>query len=297
MSWHLLRLSMVGLGLAAVSCAGMKQSLQSYTTKVPVQSFREGAREFFQCDKLKADIPVQEEYDLGGAVALNWIQRGGGLLLANASEKQLHQYLNTVGRNLAAQSSRPTLRWTFGALQDPEAFNAISAPGGYVFLTRRLLQGVDNEAQLAGVLAHEIAHITLKHSLNSYGDFKVKQCQAGVLKWDGPFLDKATDWVISRLSDGLGEDDEFAADALAVHLLVSAGYDPTEYTGFIGKIPESTGITSTHPKKAERLKRMVAVLAEAKNPSEGFSEWPAGMQGLVAPPLPPAFSVVQANGR
>ncbi|SET97685.1 M48 family metallopeptidase [Stigmatella erecta] len=301
MNRHLLRLAVLGLGLTAASCAATKESLQRLASVEVAQSVKENVREFSQCDRLKADISFQEEYDLGGAVALSWVRKGGGLMLANTPEKQLHQYLNTVGRNLAAQSSRPTLRWTFGALQDPETFNATSAPGGYVFLTRRLLQNVDNEAQLAGVLAHEIAHITLKHALNSFGGFKVKQCQVGAWTPDTPLfgeaLGKGADSIISHVSKGFDKDDEFAADALAIHLLVSAGYEPTEYTGFIGKIPESTGITSTHPKKSERLKRMVAVLETAKKPSDGFSEWPAGMQGLVVPPLPPAFSVVQANGR
>ena len=85
-----------------------------------------------------------------------------------------------MGRNLAAQSSRPTLEWTFGVLKEPHVFNAASAPGGYVFVTRGLLATVEDEAQLAGVLAHEIAHVNLRHALMRYGEVKVTQCRMAV---------------------------------------------------------------------------------------------------------------------
>ncbi|EAU67724.1 putative Zn-dependent protease containing TPR repeats [Stigmatella aurantiaca DW4/3-1] len=215
-------------------------------------------------------------------------------MLANASEKQLHQYLNTVGRNLAAQSSRPTLQWTFGALQDPESFDAVSAPGGYVFLTRGLLQGVDNEAQLAGVLAHEIAHITLKHALTRYGETQVAQCKVNsALKLR---LDSLTDKVVdSIVANGFGKEDEFSADELAVHLLVSAGYEPQEYIQFLGKIPDSRRGFANHPRKADRIKRLVTLLETSKNPGEDFPELPAATQGLVKPPLPSGFAVVKTR--
>jgi predicted Zn-dependent protease len=87
--------------------------------------------------------------------------------------------LNKIGKNLAAQSSRPLLPWTFGVLQS-EGVNAVSGPGGYVFVTEGLLARLDNEAQLAGVLAHEIAHITGKHALHEYHKYLVDQCNAAV---------------------------------------------------------------------------------------------------------------------
>jgi beta-barrel assembly-enhancing protease len=302
MNRHARWLSMVGWGLAVSSCAGMKLPSGPISPSSLVHSAKETSRELSECGKLREDISVQEEYALGGAVALTWVKKGGGLLLDTAGERQLHQYLNTVGRNLAAQSSRPTLRWTFGALQDPKAFDAISAPGGYVFLTRGLLQGVANEAQLAGVLAHEISHITLQHTLNAYGDFKVRQCKVGALTPDGAqalagaALNKAVDWVASNLAKGVNKDEEFAADALAVRLLVSAGYDPEQYIHFISRITEDQTLFPNHPSKVDRVKRMVAVLKEAEQRNDGFPEWPAGMQGLVAPPLPPAFAAVKTRG-
>jgi predicted Zn-dependent protease len=284
-----------------------------------------------ECERLNADIAVSEEYALGGSVAINWVQRGGGLMMANEAGRKLHHFVNLVGRNLAAQSPRPTLRWTFGVLEDTEAFDAVSAPGGYVFVTRRLLQGVENEAQLAGVLAHEIGHITSKHALARYNEVKVKQCKVAVsLKRGGELvrrsggdftpasvdallgaldkdsglleldrhpelLGKLTDEAVDTLvENGFGKEDEFAADELAVRLMVSAGYDPQEYIRFLGKIPDSRGVFSNHPRKADRVKRLVALLAASKKPGDEFPELPAGTAGLAKPPLPAEFAVVKS---
>jgi beta-barrel assembly-enhancing protease len=100
-------------------------------------------------------------------------------LTGRPDAQALHVQLNQIGKNLAAQSSRPNLPWTFGVLRS-EGLNAVSGPGGYVFVSEGLLARLDNEAQLAGVLAHEIAHITGKHALHEYQAYLVEQCEEGV---------------------------------------------------------------------------------------------------------------------
>ena len=131
------------------------------------------------CDALKARaITFEEENAFGGAVSVDWVSRGGGLT-RRPEAQALHVQLNKIGKNLAAQSSRPDLPWTFGVLQS-EGVNAVSGPGGYVFVSEGLLARLDNEAQLAGVLAHEISHITGKHALREYQRYLVEQCEEGV---------------------------------------------------------------------------------------------------------------------
>jgi predicted Zn-dependent protease len=292
---------------------------------VPATS-RQAKQERAECQKLAEPPSVEEEYALGGAVALNWVQRGGGLVPLQPDEKFV-RYINVVGKNLGAQSQRPTLRWTFGVLQSTESFNAISAPGGYVFVTRGLLQGVENEAQLAGVLAHEIAHITGKHVLARYSQLKVTECERavnsrenskwvnklnldikpqfsseldGVLgQWNGvldlnhhvELLVNFADTAVKDLSEhGLDKEQEYAADEEAVRLLVSAGYDPREYLEFLAKIPDGRNSFAKHPKKVDRVKRLVALLEKSPPPSEEFPETLAGTEGLVQPPLPPEFT-------
>src|SRR5438067_1721138 len=110
-----------------------------------------------KCDAFgQAQVGLPEERALGGAVALNWVHRSTGLLLEGKEAVELNRYLNQVGKNLALQSERPGLEWTFGVLNTDEV-NAYSAPGGYVMLSRGLLRLIESEAALAGVLAHEIA--------------------------------------------------------------------------------------------------------------------------------------------
>lgn len=131
------------------------------------------------CDTLKARaITFEEESAFGGAVSVNWVSQGGGLT-RRPQARALHVQLNKIGKNLAAQSSRPDLPWTFGVLQS-EGVNAVSGPGGYVFVSEGLLARLDNEAQLAGVLAHEISHIARKHAMREYQHYLVAQCEEAV---------------------------------------------------------------------------------------------------------------------
>jgi predicted Zn-dependent protease len=329
-----LMLSMAGLGALAASCSGMKLPSVPNTPAELARRVGTATRSFqgaSECEKLKADISAEEEYSLGGAVAINWVQRGGGLMLADDAGQKLHRYINVVGRNLGAQSPRPTLKWTFGVLRDVESFDAVSAPGGYIFVTRGLLQGVENEAQLAGVLAHEIAHVTSKHALARYTEVKVEQCKlammlqggnasssqagadlppgaadvlVGSTKGSGGGLDldrntgllgRLTDKAVDTLvANGYGKEDEFAADELAVRLLVSAGYDPQEYIRFLAKIPDSRRGFANHPRKVDRVKRLVALLDAGKKTGDEFPELAVDTEGLVKPTLPPEFAAVKS---
>jgi predicted Zn-dependent protease len=147
------------------------------------------------CDAMKARaISFEEESAFGGAVSVNWVSQGGGLT-QRPQARELHVQLNKIGKNLAAQSSRPDLPWTFGVLQS-EGLNAVSGPGGYVFVSEGLLARLDNEAQLAGVLAHEIAHITGKHALHEYQAYLVDQCE------DTVKAEQAKAWA--KTAQGLG---------------------------------------------------------------------------------------------
>jgi predicted Zn-dependent protease len=327
----------MGVGALTLACGGMRLPSLPTTAEGWAQAAGEtagttisGLREASECAKLRSQVSVEEEYTLGGAVALNWVAAGDGLMLGE-SHKPLQRYLNRVGKNLAAQSTRPSLRWTFGVLADQKTFNAASAPAGYVFVTRRLLQEVENEAQLAGVLAHEIAHVTLKHALTRYDDIKVGKCKAAIAarkgselytqnggdytpetvdifvnaiessgaidldKHDG-VLDMFADELAGFISKyGFEPGDEHTADAEALRLLVSAGYDGEEYIRFLGKLPKAKGLGfSHHPSNEERQKQLRAQLAQARGDRDTFSELSA-TQGLKKPALPKEFAIVRSQ--
>ncbi|HZI13071.1 MAG TPA: M48 family metalloprotease [Myxococcus sp.] len=309
-------LAAVATGVLAAPCGGIAPRL-GLPTDVPgvLDTAGRAVTNFVvdssECPKLEVEPTVDEEYSLGSALAIHWAERGGGLLLkaGDAKTRELHVYLNTVGKNLGAQSARPTLQWTFGVLRDPESFNAVSAPGGYVFVTRKLLEGVDNEAQLAGVLAHEIAHVVHRHAITHYNSAKVSECRAAAAgralsaEVVGPALRSALDvhggnLLLEKNAELLGamtektlelvlekgnsKKQEHEADALAVRLMLSAGYDPGEYRKLIAKTDEGGGF-SNHPSRKERLANIEAVIQEARKGGDGFQELPT--EGLRAPPL------------
>ena len=102
-----------------------------------------------------------EEIGIGNDVAARIL--GAAPLVADA---HVQQYVNRVGRWLALQSERPDLPWHFGVLEAPQV-NAFAVPGGTIFITRGLLARVTSEAELAGVLSHEIVHVVKKHHLKA----------------------------------------------------------------------------------------------------------------------------------
>lgn len=309
-------LSAAILSITASGCALLRDpagSLADASMAGAVNAFSSNQEVEQRCSPLaKREIAFDEEHALGGALALHWVSRGGGLTGADAAgpfpkgnAREAQVALNVVGRNLAFQSARPHLPWTFGIVES-EGFNAISAPAGYIFVTRGLLEKVGNEAELAGVLAHEIAHITLKHALTEYQKAMHAECKRSgtaeafsdaatrelrgamssslfssdaIRRMSGGSLDfnkldaqtralfkNVTSGLLKTLFDrGYSADDEFAADLIAAELMAQAGYDPEAYVGFLGQLPEGDrNLSTAHPKKAERQKRLRQALAAAK---------------------------------
>ncbi|WP_404366150.1 M48 family metalloprotease [Corallococcus coralloides] len=303
-----------GLGLCLTSCAQMAKGLKAANLGEDANRVAAAAEKVQSCDKLKVEPAIQEEYALGSALAIHWARQGGGLMLSGAAEEKLSTYVNTVGRNLAMQSPRPELGWTFGVLKDTDSFNALSAPGGYVFVTRRLLQGVDDEAQLAGVLAHEIAHVVLKHALHQYVDVKVSTCKGaavagavvstvaskvvGASRADGRLdldsdtglMGKMVEGTVELAGKGHRRDEELAADALAVELLLSAGYDPEAYSRLLGQTTGGGGILANHPRKEERQERIADLLQARRNTEDPLAR--VDVASLHRPALPAAFAAV-----
>lgn len=262
---------------------------------------------------LSQEISFAEERAIGGAVGVSLISKNGHLLLDGFSEKNpavlnemlaakkavklpdsainnLTAYVSVVGKNLARYSSRPELPWTFAVIQN-DAVNALSAPGGYVVLTTALLKKMNNEAQLAGVLAHEIAHVVHKHSLLKYRDGKHKQCIAanwaaytienggprspatdevaafakkfeGKLDLDaseGKFIVFLMNAVVTLLQNGNDKEAEFNTDKTALELISFAGYDATEYEKFLESLgAQGGGVLSSHPSTADRVAKLKA---------------------------------------
>jgi predicted Zn-dependent protease len=169
-------------------------------------------------------------------------------------------YVNKVGRYVAAQSGRADLEWTFGVIESP-SINAFAAPGGYVFVTHGLYALLQNEAELAGILAHEIGHVNARHHV------KLMQKQRVLAMGQAALLKKAGNNTVRMLvgngaeicSRALDKNSEFEADRLGVYYATKAGYDTYGLPAVLDRL-EASGASDTvsllyktHPLPAARL--------------------------------------------
>jgi predicted Zn-dependent protease len=216
-----------------------------------------------QVQAAREDIPEPKEVEMGGGVASNLL--GAAPLVKNAA---VQKYVNDVGRWLAMQTERPDLPWQFGVLDDDDV-NAFAAPGGYVFITKGLLMNMHNEAELAGVLAHEISHVLRKHHLNAIK--KGARTELMVEFLDEATKNKGSNKNLLKLANagtqlyarGLDKDDEFEADRMGIVIAARAGYDPYGLPAVLQTLetlnPKDTKLAlmfKTHPALADRLTRL-----------------------------------------
>src|SRR5438552_10944197 len=133
--------------------------------------------------------------------------------------RALQQYVSEIGMRLAAISERPNLPWHFTVVDVP-AVNAFALPGGYIYITRGILPFLDDESQLAGVLGHEIGHVTARHAVEQYS--KATGAQLGVILGSifvpgGAQLGQVAQTGLGLLFLKNSRDDEAQADQLGVH--------------------------------------------------------------------------------
>lgn len=220
-------------------------------------------------------LSEKEEIQVGREIAGRTL--GAAPLVNDAA---LQSYVNRIGRWLALQSERPDLPWRFGVI-DTAAINAFAAPGGYVLVTRGLYEILDNEAQLAGVLAHEIGHITKRHHITVMQKSAALSAGAKLAQRDdrSQVLNNMIGSGAEIFARGLDKGAEFEADAIGVVLAARAGYSPYGLVEVLHKLAARGGgdaslslLFKTHPLPGERLTR----LAEALTPR--MARLPAGRE-------------------
>lgn len=173
-----------------------------------------------------SEISEPQEIALGEGIASNLL--GAAPLLKN---QRVQEYVNKVGRWLSLHTERPDLPWHFAVLEDND-INAFAAPGGYIFVTNGLFRRMKSEAELAGVLAHEMSHVLKKHHLQAIkksarteliSDFAEEAMDQ---KDANPALKKLVSAGTEVYARGLDKDDEFEADRMGVVIAARGGYDP-----------------------------------------------------------------------
>jgi predicted Zn-dependent protease len=194
--------------------------------------------------------------------------------MGTLDDRDLQQYVASIGLELSKLSERPQLPWRF-AIVDQPVINAFALPGGFIYLSRGILPFLDDEAQLAGVLGHEIGHVTARHSAQQYS--RATGAQLGLILGSilvpaaRPFgqLAEAT---LGVLFLRYGREDEIEADNLGVRYASRAGWDPAGVAGMLSTLDRIEDETdqkgmpnwlSTHPAPADRVERVQAAIQAA----------------------------------
>lgn len=214
---------------------------------------------------------VSEEVRFGREVAARLLGRYG---LNN--EDRLTTYVNLVGQSLATNSNRPELQYHFAVLNTSE-INAYAAPGGYVFITKGAIDKMQDESELAGVIAHEMGHINGKHVVKEL-DIKATEgsAAAGLARLIGGGTEsariafsKAVDKAMDTLfTTGYKREDEIQADKGSVMQCAVTGYDPAGLVRYFERIGAAKGkptevLDKTHPPYDARITLMKETITEA----------------------------------
>lgn len=250
---------------------------------------------FSSATKAFSDIDEEEEREIGREAAAVLVGASGLM-----QDKPSLEYLNQVGRWVVEQSKRDELKWRFGIL-DSDDINAFAAPGGYIFVTRGLLMMLQDESELAGVIAHEVTHVEAKHYLKAVKrDAKIDLASAlaGAAtddRGDRRNLDMLAGGFKDVYAKGLDKEDEFEADRNGVVLAARAGYDPFGLVSVLQSLAVRSADDSqlallfkTHPSPGDRLAKLdhhfdaLAELDDGARGAERYQRFLAHLQKVSA---------------
>ena len=214
-------------------------------------------------------IPENQEIAIGKGMAMQ-VEETEKIL----DDPVWQNYLNTIGQKIVAVSDRSDLKFYFKVIESDQ-INAFAAPGGYVYFYTGLLKEMDNEAELAAVMAHEISHVVSRHG--------IKRMQASLgtqiayeLVFGG---EEASDALNAAIGVGLeltfagySRSNEREADAFGMHYMILAGYNPEGAVSMFQKLAELGGaglskyeqLVSSHPDTQERISKAKAKVAELR---------------------------------
>lgn len=212
-------------------------------------------------------ISQSEEIELGAAVSERVRQRYGVVQDAN-----VHRYVTLVGTAVAAAAGDSDIPWQFIVL-DTDAVNAFAAPGGFVHITRGALALISDEAELAGVLGHEIIHVTEKHTIRAIQ--KNKSIQMGAdekLSGNAALLNRVAEGVyLDIVEKGFGRSEENESDEKGVTAANEVGYAPQGLHRFLVRLQERNknskekrGLFASHPEMTDRLERITRLIRSEK---------------------------------
>jgi predicted Zn-dependent protease len=226
-----------------------------------------GLGEYAERAKAAENLTPENEYYIGRAVAANIITQ----YRVYSGNPSLTAYLNRICNAITVNSPKPEI-WNgyHVAILDSQEINAFATSGGHIFLTRGLIACASSEDALASVIAHEVAHIQLQHSLlaiksSRYREAAMSGVLAGLSAGAGANVgelasilgESVGEIVTTMVSSGYAKDQEFEADTLALSLLASAGYEPSSILEMLHSLEQKqasgSGFGKTHPSPTDRI--------------------------------------------
>lgn len=210
-------------------------------------------------------MPASQEIQIGKQEHPKILSNYGGA----TDNKTLQAYVRKIGQSLVPHTERHDVKYTFHLIDSPEV-NAFAVPGGYIYVTRGLMVLAENEAQLAGVLAHEIGHITARHSAERYSQSVVTGLGAALLAAaiDKSGVSEAVSLGSELYLKSYSRSQEHQADELGVRYMTRAGYDPYAMSSFLIRLQKHTTLQAmvtgaqtkqgvdyfaTHPQTEDRV--------------------------------------------
>lgn len=265
---QLLLFVLLALSVSASSAsAGFLDKLQKFADpESKERKIFSGATQVLSSSK---DIDYPTERVIGESLALEGLQRFGNPV----KNEPLQKYVNLVGNAVAVNSKRATIPYQFAVLDSPVQ-NAFAVPGGVIFVSRALVSILDDESELAAVLAHEVGHVSAKHALKSTQRAQffegVGTITAASVRGDKgkKFASAIGDMQAVLFDKGLDKEMEFEADLAAMETNYRTGYDPAAMIRVLQKLQKLEATSkdkkgswfSTHPPLAERIARLQAQL-------------------------------------
>lgn len=206
-------------------------------------------------------------------------------------DQELQAYVNELGQRLASISERPDLKWTFTLLDSPQV-NAFATPGGYVYITRGIMAYMNRESHLAGVIGHEIGHITARHGARRAAQSQlatVASVAVAVGTGSGDLL-QLSQMLGGALISGYGREQELQSDELGAKYIAQNNYDPEDMIGVIGILKDQElfnkekarlegrqpqayhGLFASHPRNDRRLQGVIKAAEQYRDSSQQVAD-------------------------
>ena len=263
------------------SCASLPDD-GGYSTEMAVFSAITSSVQ--SIEKASETITPEEEYYIGRSVAASI----ASTYPIDNTSYQMTTYLNRICETLVMNSDKPYLyKGYYVVILNTDEINAMATPGGHIFVSRGLIDCTDSEDALAAVLAHEIAHVQLGHSVQAIKASRVRSAVSDttkavavtgiatanlrsgvqlsekqmekVMQAVNTFSDASNEVVKTLVNTGFSKDQEYEADKQALYIMQSAGYDPFAMLDMLGQIEDSSsnsGWGATHPSPKDRIKKV-----------------------------------------